>query len=78
MNYLSIFFHKKRGLAASFPPASVQFFEGFVFPFQSAEFLADALEPEAVLAGPLFFLQLLDFGLRPCKMYNPAPFSISW
>jgi hypothetical protein len=62
MNYLSIFFHKKRGLAASFPPASVQFFEGFVFPFQSAEFLADALEPEAVLAGPLFFLQLLDFG----------------
>jgi hypothetical protein len=56
------FFYEKRGLTASFTNSSVQFFKGFVFPFQPAEFLADALEPEAVLAGPLFFLQLLDFG----------------
>ena len=56
------FLQEKEGLAASFLHASVQFFERFVFPFQPAEVLADALEPEPVLAGPLFFLQLLDFG----------------
>nr|DAR09979.1 MAG TPA: hypothetical protein [Bacteriophage sp.] len=68
-------FYQKRPCGL-FPGSSVKSFKGFVFLFQPAEGLTDALEPEAILAGPLFFLQFPDFfhpafqDVPPCALQH--------